>query len=398
MTYLSLASTLLATTASIALAGHASAQNTGGWSFDGVPSWSNPDTGDSFTFRGRVYLDAADVDFETGGVTTNYSDSEIRTARLGVTGRFSGVRYTAELDFVNGSVTAKDVVLTFDAGAFNVQVGHMKTPNSLEEQTSSRYITFMERGTGTDLFGLDRRVGVAISGGGDNYTYQAGVYGGRPGDLSDSLELDDTSAAAARFTFSPAIGDGRAMHLGASLRHMDYGGAGTRVRVRPGTHITPRVVTADFRPGRPLGEADSSLFWGLETAYIAGPFHAHAEWMGLNVDGPAGDPTFHSGFVNLGWFLTGETRSYSGGKFGRTRPARAVSDGGFGALELALRYDVSDLDTVSAGELTTWTIGLNWYVENQLRVMANYVEGELSVPGGPDTDISGAQIRLQWDF
>lgn len=394
-----LASAALVATASLSMPAQAQADDAVGWNFDGVPAWTN-ERGDEFTFRGRVYLDAANVDFETGGVTTEFNDSEIRTARLGITGRTGSVRYVAEFDWINDRIIAKDAYLTFVNEGFSVLVGHMKTPNSIDEQTSSRYITFMERGTGTDLFGLDRRVGIAITSGGDNYSLRAGVYGGRPGDLSESLELDDSSAVAARATFTPVNDDTRIVHLGASVRRMDYGGAGTRVRVRPQTHITDRVVTADFRPGRPLGEADTSFFVGLEFAMVQGSFHIEAEHMNMSVEGPAGDPDFSSSYIQGGWFITGEQRSYSAssGRFGRTRPARALSEGGAGAWEIAARYDVSDLNDVAAGELRTWTAGVNWYVEDKIRVMANIVSGELDVTGGANTDVSGAQMRIQWDF
>ncbi|WP_339743404.1 porin [uncultured Maricaulis sp.] len=395
-----LTSAALVALASAAGLSAAHADDASGWNFDGVPSWSNAATGDSFTFRGRIYLDAANIDFDRAGVTTTFNDSEIRTGRLGITGQFAHVGYVAEFDLINNQVRAKDVALTFHATGFDVLVGNMKTPNSLEEQTSSRYITFMERGTGTELFGLDRRVGVAIAHHGDNYTFKAGAYGGVTGDLSQSFSTDDSSAFAARITYLPVHTDNLLVHLGASVRQMDYGNAGTRVRARPRTHSTDRIVTADFRPGRPLGEADSSTLIGLEAAAISGPFHAHAEYMTMELNGPTGNPRINSAFLNLGYFLTGETRSYStsGGSFSRTHPTTPVSEGGMGAIELAARYDYSDLNDVAAGELTTWTLGANWYVEDHFRVMANYVTGELAVPGGPNTSVSGPQVRVQWDF
>jgi phosphate-selective porin OprO/OprP len=160
------------------------------------------------------------------------------------------------------------------------------------------------------------------------------------------------------------------------------------------------VVAADYRAGAALGEADSSAFLGVEAALVRGSVHAQAEWMRLELDGPAGNPDFTSGYASLGWFATGETRSYSGssGKFGRTRPERTVTEGGTGAIELAVRYDRSDLESGGAGVLTNWTAGVNWYLEDHVRIMANYIAGTLNVAGGADIDVSGPQLRLQWDF
>jgi phosphate-selective porin OprO/OprP len=391
---------LAATALAAATTGPASAED-GGWTMNGIfPAWSDADSGNSFAFRGRVYIDAADIEYDSAGVETGYSDREFRTARLGVTGSVSGVDYVAEFDFAGGGVSANDVNLGFDLGAADLKIGYIKTPNSLDEQTSSRYTTFMERGIGTDLFGIDRRVGAILSHGSERYSLAAGVFGGRLGDLSETTELDDSSALAARATWAPVAGEDLTVHLGASVRHLDYGGAGTRVRVRPQAHIPPRVVTADFRPSSMLGEADSSAFFGLEAALIRGPVHAQAEWMRLDVDGPAGDPDFTSSYASLGWFVTGETRSYSAssGKFGRTRPQQTLTEGGPGAIELAVRYDRSDLDSVGAGVLTNWTAGVNWYLEDHVRIMANYITGTLDVAGGADIDVSGPQLRLQWDF
>jgi phosphate-selective porin OprO/OprP len=356
----------------------------------------NPDNDNFFKLRARLYADAAFIDWNGADL----EETELRTARLGFEGRWFDWAYKAEFDFAGDDVTAKGIELTYRSDGYSLTVGNLKTTNSLAEQTSSRYSTFMERGTATDLFGLDRRIGGIFRTGGDNYSFAAGVFGGRLDDLSDGLDTDDTSAASARLTFTPVNDDNLVLHFGGSIRTLEYGDSGTRVRARPRFHTTDRIVTADFRPGKPLGQADSSTLFGLEAAFVSGPFHGHAEYMTLDVDGPAGDPGFDSAFVNFGWFLTGETRSYraSSGAFRRTSPANPVSEGGMGAFELAVRYDTSDLNDVAAGDLTSWTLGLNWYVESHVRVMANVIDAELSVPGAPDIDVSGVQFRAQWDF
>jgi phosphate-selective porin OprO/OprP len=368
--------------------------------FGAAPRWEDPETGNRFKLRGRVYFDAASIDWDNGAGSNDFTGTEFRTARLGVEGRWFQWDYKAEFDFAGDEVTAKDVILTYRGDGFSVNFGNQKTPNSLDEQTSSRYTSFMERGTATDLFGLDRRLGVTIKTSGDNYSFAAGVFGGQADDFGSSSGNDETTAVAARVTLNPVNSDDLLVHLGASVRMLDYAEQGTRVRARPRTHTTTRIVTADFRPGRPLGQADTSTLIGLEGAIVSGPFHASAEWMSMEMDGPTGDPSFDSYFVNLGWFLTGETRAYraSSGAFNRTTPSRTVSQGGPGAWEIAVRYDFSDLNDVAAGELTTWTAGVNWYAEKYVRFMANIVDAELVVPGAANTDVTGFQLRAQWDF
>ena len=127
--------------------------------FRAAPLWEDPETGNSFKLRGRLFFDVAFANVDTTGRNESYSASEMRTGRLGVEGSWFNFEYKAEWDFSDNSVDAKDVYIEWDAGDFSVIIGNQKTPNSLEEMSSSRYITFMERGQITDAFRLDRRLG-----------------------------------------------------------------------------------------------------------------------------------------------------------------------------------------------------------------------------------------------
>ena len=76
--------------------------------------------------------------------------------------------------------------------------------------------------------------------------------------------------------------------------------------------------------------------------------------------------------------LTGEKRSYSSsrGAFGTVRPAKPLDfdEGGWGAFELVARYSTVDLDdrNINGGEQDIITAGLNWYMNNNFRLMFNY--------------------------
>ena len=362
--------------------------------FNGAPEWVDPDTGNSFKFRGRLYLDAASARVDTTGRDESYTSSEMRTGRFGVEGSWFGFEYKVEFDFADDSVTAKDVSIEWDGGDFSIIIGNQKTPNSLEEITSSRYTTFMERGQVTDAFRLDRRLGVAIATGGDNYSFRAGVFGGNPSEDASGSSLSESWAVAGRFTFTPINTANQVLHLGASARLYDRGdnsGTAIRVRSRPNVHLAERLV--DVNTG-----ADQSMLYGVEAAWISGPLHVHGEYMAEDADGSTDD--FQGYFVNVGWFLTGEQRAYraSSGAFRRTSPANPVSAGGNGAWEVAGRYDY--IDTDSGGALTTFTAGLNWYPESHVRFMLNAVVGDVDGTGARlgEGDFSALQARAQIDW
>lgn len=362
-----------------------------------VPSWQSEDGEFSIKLRGRVFYDVADVDWSSPNGGGQGDRDEFRTARLGVQGQYGDFKFVAEFDFSSADNKPNDVFVQYASPVGNVRFGHFKTMNSLDEQTSSRHITFMERGLSTDLFGLDRRIGLAWFWSNETVYAAAGVFGAPMDDNFRFAERDDSRALAARIAWSDEIGDTR-LHLGGSWRRLDHD-QGLRVRAYPQAHLSNRFRAADYRPGSALGEADRSDYFGLEAAAVRGPFHAQGELSRLQIDGPAGDPAFDSAYVQAGWFLTGESRNYSMSKaaFDRTRPARSLREGGPGAWEIAARHDVTDMSDANLGHYRATSVGVNWYPLDHVRVTTNYVTAELDAPTFTETSDT-LQMRLQFDF
>ena len=347
--------------------------------------------------RGRVYYDVADIDWSSPLTGAPTDDDEFRTARLGVQAERGPLKFVAEFDFASDDVKTNDLLVRYATEFGSFQFGYFKTMNSLEEQTSSRYGSFMERSMGTDLFGLGRRIGAAWFWSGSDFTVAAGLFGAPMDNNFAFRETDDSSAAALRVTWSREI-DGNRIHLGGSWRGTEYDG-GTRVRVYPQAHLSNRFAAADYRTGAALGEADSSDYLGLEAAWIRGPFHVHSEISRLELDGPAGNPAFDTAFIEGGWFLTGESRGYktSSGSFNRITPAAAISDGGPGAWQIVARLDHADLGDAGLGDIDSFSAGVNWHLERHARLMLNYVTSEHSAPAYTETSDT-VQMRLQLDF
>lgn len=364
--------------------------------YDGAPEWT---VGEDITFklRGRAYYDYANIDNDFASPVPGVTDTETRTLRLGAEVDAGAVKMKAEFDFIDDKVQPKDVLVQFKPGdRVTIQAGHYKEHASLDEQTSSRFTTFMERGSLTDAFSIDRRIGVSVLTGGDNWTWSTGLHGG----VMDEFDLDDTWSVSSRATFAP-VADKEAqtfVHLGAFGRYRSdssINGDSLRYRQRPLAHLADRyVATPRF--------ADTDFLTGVEAAAVRGPLHVQAEAARQSADGAAADADFNSAYIQAGWFLTGESRAYKPGKgaFDRTKPLRAIGRGGFGAVELAARFDTVDLTDgpVTGGQQDSLTLGVNWYPTARVRFMANYVAADIDDGPFGDGDSEVVQLRAQIDW
>jgi phosphate-selective porin OprO/OprP len=218
----------------------------------------------------------------------------------------------------------------------------------------------------------------------------------------------------ARLTGLPWFENGgeKLLHLGVA-----YSIRGTnddhsvRYRTRPEAHW----VQYRFLDTGALVNVDHVQLLGAEAAAVYGPFSLQSELVSSLLDfdsrtasaGSSRDNVcFNSFYVQASYFLTpGDRRNYStgSGAFAAVKPKRSFrQDGGWGAVELATRLSYLDLDEerlggAGRGELRDWTIGVNWYLHPNVRVMANYI---LSMPNRIDTqeDASIFMMRFQVDF
>lgn len=356
----------------------------GSWElFQGAPKFKDAN-GNTLKVRGRILFDLASID-ETrkSGTASDADDSEFRAARLGFEGQYDSMKFKFEMDFEGSDATVKDAFVNFTkvgGSAFDIGVGQMKTPTTMHETASSRHITFMERAAYTDAFGLDRRVGVQLTHKGKQHIFEAGAFRNSINGMQD--DQDENTVYAARVGYAPVMEKDNLIHLGATVRYTDEDNSGSPGRSsRWGAHL----ATEKVKPK--IGE--EATLWGIEAATVQGAFHAQAEYM--TEDGSLGDADGY--MVSAGYFLTGENRGYKIGKFDRTKPKNPISKGGFGAWEIATRYDTIDATNAGDEESSAVTVGLIWYPESHLRFKLEAIEANA------DTyDASGVQFRTQIDW
>ncbi len=337
-----------------------------------------------FAFGGRIQTDATfhSNDKETGGATDG---TEIRRGRLAFKGQFwEDFKFMSEVDFADNGTHVKDMFVTYTGiDWLEVTVGHQKQPISMELQESSNDIMFTERSLVNSLTAslFDRAIGVHLKSSGDDWSAQIGAYGDSMSPEKDHT-VDEGWGVASRLTYSPINTKTQVLHLGT------YGGY--RAPDSRGGTLSSGKDTVEFSyetthmsnvklSNLKLENANDFTMAGFETAYMHGPFSVQGEYGHVWADvknGPTLD--MNAFYVQAGWTLTGESRSYKGsdGEFKRLKPSQnfSLKNGGWGAVELAARYDQNDLnsDSENGGSEKAITVALNWYLNENLRLMADY--------------------------
>lgn len=327
--------------------------------------------------------------------------SEARSARLWVQGElWKNIAFKWEYDFATGAAQLNDAYLELrDLPVVgNLRAGHFKEPLSLSELTSARYRLFMEQSLAS-VFVPSYNAGFMLYRPvlGERVTLAGGLF--RDADNQGFSSGDGRYIFTARATACPVYTrDGaRVVHVGAAYSFREVDGT-VRFRQRPEAHLGPYVAdTGTFA-------ADHVQLAAGELAVIVGPFHAEAEYIAAFANRPGADrATFGGWYVQGGYFLTGEVRPYkkASGVFDRVRPKKPYrQDGGYGAFEVAARYSELDLDDegLEGGTVRDIALGLNWYLNNNVRLMWNYVHSDVDRGAAGEGGADILMTRLQFDF
>lgn len=352
-----------------------------------------------------------------------------------------GFGYNAEFDLAQGSVGYEDIILTYQrqGSPLQVRIGHQYPLQSLDQMTSMKYTSFTERAGGTDAFGYGRRIGLAGTWAERDVTLSAGIFGE---DIANANFARTGWQVSARGTYSPKIGEMRA-HFGLNFQHRvaPRDAQNVRLRQRPYSQNTDQRFIDTGRIA-----ADGDDIFGIELGGIAKSFHFVGEAQWLKVRGfndPArtfgnnngtggtsafliGNPTFFSGYAEVGYFFTGDERGYKSGRWDRTKVHHPFGKGGWGALQLNARLDYTNLQSsvgsgaitpnslnyTNGGKQTGYNLSLIWFPTDYVKFISQY--GHVNITGGPAavasfTDITPAfqdrsfstdtfALRAQFDF
>ena len=346
---------------------------------------------------GRLQLDAAHY----GGRPEMGNGTEVRRAYLTLKGTmYRDWGYRLQYNFADTGSNGKGILDAYidykGLDDVDLRVGHFKEPFTLHEATSDNFVSFTERAF-IAAFSPGRSIGVMAHHAQRDWTWAAGVFG--EGVSTKGGTSDEGWGLSVRATGAPIQTQNRLLHVGLGANYRDMGGLDVvRFKQRPESHVTDiNIIDTSL-----VSDASSVSKLGVELATTMGPFSAQAEYIQAHVKRNGfRNLDFDGWYLEMGYFLTGESRQYKKGKFGRPKPKSVVGQGGVGAWQLAARYSTIDLNdgSVAGGEADAVTVGLNWYPTSTLRFTANYVD-VLSVDRGPYADMTPSvfQVRSQWAF
>ena len=411
--------------------------------------------------NGRMQVDSQtnmnqQVAQAVGANTTNHLSDGVglRRARLGVEGTFfKDWGYKFEYDFTRGNgttgagVTDAYIKWSLDK-AFSVKVGAFKEPFGLEEATSNRYITFIERNMISNTF-IDNlntyKMGIGANYAADRWqtavslqTEPVGANGASNSSTNSNGGANRNNGSGdtnwevnARVSGMPWMeSKSKFWHIGTSGSYINvnnnyqangtFNNGGISFQANPNTNVDRTNVldtgnlTSGLNATRNSKVADHLTRFGAETALVYGPFSTQAEYIQTNISGTGYHNTTLDGYYGYAsYFLTGESRAYKSktGAWDRLKPTHNFDmKGGWGAWELAGGYDHINLNSenVNGGRMSTAKFGINWYPNSHVRVMTNYVHVlNIDTQGAAvgtrtrgfnngDLDILETRVQLDW--
>ncbi|WP_374609116.1 OprO/OprP family phosphate-selective porin [Thermomonas sp.] len=342
----------------------------------------------------------------------------IRPTLEGTWGPLVGFRLTPE--FAGDSATIVDayVDLKFDPRA-TVRVGKVKGPVGLERLQSGGATAFVERGFPTEL-APNRDLGAQLQGDvfGGALNYTVGVYNGTvDGRDAVTSNPDGEFEYAGRLFWEPFKNrDGNLGTLGIGVA------ASVGDTFGSGNNFLPRYRTPGqeqfFGYGSNIAANGERLRKTVQGYYYRGPLGLLGEWITSSQEvrvasgtgvGTRAKLETEAWQVVAGWVLTGEDASFRG----VVKPSSpfAIGKDGWGALELTGRYGRIDIDdaafplfanaAASANGASTWGIGLNWYLTQNLKLAASYTQADFdggAAAGADRVDEKTLFTRAQLSF
>ncbi len=347
------------------------------------------DTNFVFALHGFLQVDNRSF-FQDGGINGNDSFL-LRRARPIFQGTvYRDFDFLLVPDFAGSSAQIVDAYLNYRYQPWlQLRAGKFKTPIGLEQLQSDVVTAFNERSLATALT-PNRDIGFQLWGdvADGRLSYALGIFNGvADGRNTSNADFEDHHEFAGRLFAQPFKKSGV-----AALAGLGFGVGGSWGNISSNSTGLSNGFLTDGQQSffaYTNNVVANGNHWRLspQAYYYFGPLGLLGEYVisEQRVQRNVGAKLFTADLQNTawqisgGWVLTGEAATYAG-----VTPKHPfdLSTGQWGALQLVGRFAELDLDKgtfptfansgVSASSAQAWAVGLNWYLNKNIRVNASY--------------------------
>ena len=376
---------------------------------DGILVFQNKKANYKMWFDVRVQADAA-VFFGAPDFCAKELDGKSNTSHIGSGMNLRRTRFAVkaqldknwygelDTDWTSGTPELKDAYLAFTGvEGLEIKAGNFKENFSIQRNTTSRYLMFMERAMVTYL-APSRHLGINARYANKWFWGSFGVFGPELSTSEEQVAFEDGNkdygyneglSYTGKLVFRPLYkSTTSSLHIGGAVSYRDPKLSSTdgyfvgRYSSRNSTGINrKKYLDTDDVKG-----LDHELAWTVElaghwkqlryeTAYIA---------RGMYLDqtvNPLPAQWAEGWYAQASWLLFGGTQNYdsNGAKYTRT-----TSEHKWGNLEVAFRYEYADFNTgklfsnkvadtnIFGGSGEAYTIGLNYYPTQNVKIVLNW--------------------------
>jgi phosphate-selective porin len=372
-------------------------------------------------FRAKFHVDLRASEWEH--LEDEGGTFEFTRKRVGVEGELTRyIEFEVEAEMRKENPWRDVFVNVKPAAAFEVQAGKFKMPFSYDQTTGEFSLDFISRSLVGRQIAPGRDIGVMAHGRLFRriLVYEIGAFRHdgenaeiEPGFLEPGEEFPDEHGAAARLTVQPL----RHAGVGDAYREMHVAVAYTTSSVPEGLNSVSGESVLGYQFFEPVYTLGARRRFGTEFVWMPGPVGIKAEYIRTSEQrrgqglGDVDLTDFHSSgwYVSGTWAITGEPKADG------IEPKRPLFAGGFGALEVGVRYDELGFfsgsspeepfrnpraDNVLENRDRVWTVGVTWYLNKWGKIQLNGIHESFADPErSPNPGQAGmwtAACRLQF--
>ena len=299
-----------------------------------------------------------------------------------------------DTDFTSGKAELKDAILAYKGKNFEIKAGNFKENFSLQRNTSSRYLQFMERPMVTSL-APSRHLGVAVTYSLPFIWMSGGVFGPElkgseemtyMEDGNKDIGLNEGLSYTAKVVARPLYKmQNASLHIGGAFSYREPKLTSTdgynvaRYSARNSTSInrkkfldTDAIKGVDHEIAYTFELSGHYKQLRYEAAYIARSAILDPAKTIIKDKNDIKPQTADGWYVQAGWLLFGGHQNYDegGAKYTRVTPGKSWGD-----VELCARYETADYNCskyYAGGSAQAFALGLNFYPMKNVKFAINW--------------------------